>query len=211
MRLAPTRGLCIKWPPSPGVWVAEPVFPPASVGRRQGATSRTPLGASEADAGPARPHPAAQGPGRALPSDPDSGARGPSPPPTPRDSTTRSLRGHTADVRTLRDGLSGCYEGRERVGDPTGRTPRRRCASETPVAVSLLAPREQHGDGQGRGLGEGAGPGSEGGAWGVGASRSLSATLSPTRRLFVFAKSRFLCGSAVPLSSCCVPAGEGTT
>lgn len=47
VRLAPTRGLCIKWPPSPGVWVAEPVFPPASVGRRQGATSRTPLGASE--------------------------------------------------------------------------------------------------------------------------------------------------------------------
>lgn len=162
----PHQGLVYKVAPLPGRVGGRTRL--SSCVSRQEARGNKPnpsRGERGADAGPARPHPAAQGPGRALPSDPDSGARGPSPPPTPGDSTTRSLRGHTADVRTLRDGLSGCYEERERVGDPTGRTPRRRCASETPVAVSLLAPREQHGDGQGRGPAAGAGPGRGGGAW----------------------------------------------
>lgn len=197
------QGLVSKWPPPRACGCRNPSFLLRQSLGGKGQQAEPLPGRASDRRGPRAPPPSCP---RPRPRAPDS-----NPLPTPRDSTPRSLRGHTVDVRTLRDGLSRSNEEREKVGDRTGWTPRRRCASETPVADSLLAPKEQHGDGQGRGRRWGRGLGSGGGAWAVGASRSLSATLSPTRGQLVLAKSRFFCGSAVSLSSCYVPAGEGPT
>lgn len=181
------------------------------------ATSRTPPRAPGTRAGPERSaHPSGWRPrrrrrpaGSHLDRTPGPGP-GPCPPPAPRESALRSPRRHTQDARELRPGPAGAPR-KARQSDAAAKA-----LPEPDSGCSRPAPREQHGARRGRG--RGAGPG-RGQATGIGAgpdNPGLGAALrpaSPTPGLPVPQLNQGFssCDRLLLLSSCCVPAGQGTT
>lgn len=214
----PAQGLVYKGPPPRACGCRNPSFLlRQSLGGKGQRAEPLPGRASDRH-GPRAPQPSCPRPRPRSPLRPWlRHSRGPSPPPTR--GTPRPAHFAVTRRTSGRSGMDSPGAVRKERGSGTLRAGRRvgaarRGAGETPVAGSLLAPREQHGDGQGRGraVGAGLGMGAGPGEWRPrGLPLALFATLSPTRGLLVLAKSRFFCGSAVPLSSWCVPVGEGTT
>lgn len=202
------------------VWVWEPVFPPASVRTRQGATRRPPSRGGRVTGGspvcPPPPLPEDQAALRPAPS-----PKTPTPaPPAPGPDRRSPRPAHLAATRTTpgNSGLAGPRSVRNESGPRTLRDGRGGGgAARVQLGVFPPSAEEQYGDGQGWGLGDGAGPGTgRGGAWGKpGGPWALG---SPRRRpprplpdCLSLLNQRLSSGQLFLASSRCVPAREGTT
>lgn len=202
--------------PSPGVWMREPLFPPASVNTRQRTTSCSP-----SRAGLVPPAPAAGGPAALGARTPPSRPWRPRPPPwSPADSDGSPRPAHLAATRKT-PGSSGPARtgaGRKERGLRTRRAEDGGGSNAAlPGRDSTCcrpAPRKQHGDGPGRG------PGQRGGAWAVepraagrGPWEAEPRGRGPPRPhplpdpLSAFNKARYFLGLAIP-AVLCLRSGE---